>query len=182
MEVEESGSKRWPPRGKLLRLITDRSRPSEHLESDRDCGGLLSSTRNTERSRGACKGGGGLGVATGFTSGMQDEGFTSMVGCSKTCGRSLEIGKEIDGWNEAGDPGRSGGCTSKVLEGGFSCMGCWCIVVCSRIGVWSNEACKGGACGMVSEVFSCKLASESGGGAVRSKVVAAQSQWVDRDP
>ena len=45
---------------------------------------------------------------------------------------------------------------------GFACMGV--------LGV-------GGAVG-----FSCKLESDNGGGVVRSRVNAAQSQWVDREP
>ena len=171
LEEEESGSNRWPPRGKLYCLIADRSRPSEHRESKRDCGGLLSSTINMERSLLACKGRGGLGLTTGYSSGMQDARFTSTVGCIITWGRSHGVDKGVVVCNGAVDPGRSGGCSSWVLEDGFSCMGVWCGVAC--IGVSGCVA---------SEVFSCKLESDNAGGAVRSKVVAAQSQWVDREP
>ena len=164
-EEDESGSKRCPPRGKLRRRIADRSRPSEQRGSKRDmvhCDrGLLSSTVNPERS---------LGVDRGmdFTSGMQDERLTCMGGCITTLGRSLGVDKGRVAGNGTVDP-----CVSCVLGGGFSCIEVWESV---------GFACKGAGGVVGSMDLSCMLDNDSGEGAIRSSVDAAQSQWVEREP
>ena len=171
-EEDESGSSRCPPRGKLCCLIADRFRPSEQRGSKRDIvrcgGGLLSSTINWDRSLGvddgfvACKGIVGPGVSNGFSSGMLDEGFACIGGFIITLDRSLGVDGGFVACKGAVDPGVSSGFSSRVLEDGFACIGVW------------------GGVGSVG--FSCMLESDSGEGAVRSSVDAAQSQWVDRAP
>ena len=79
-EEDETGSKRWPPRGKLWRRIAERSRPSEQRCPPVD-GGLKSSTKNRERS-----------LVMDFTSGMHDDRFTCRGGGVTSVGRSLEGG------------------------------------------------------------------------------------------
>ena len=79
-EEDETGSKRWPPRGKLWRRIAERSRPSEQRCPPVD-GGLKSSTKNRERS-----------LVMDFTSGMHDDRFTCRGGGVTSAGRSLEGG------------------------------------------------------------------------------------------
>ena len=104
---------------------------------------------------------------------MQDDRFTCMEGFIINLGRSDGVDKGVVVYNGAGGPGRSSGCSSWVLEDGFS-----------RMEVWGGMgfACTGVSGGQVSEVFSCILESDSGEGVVRSNVDAAQSQWADRAP
>lgn len=54
--VGKIGSGPRPPRGKLVPEMKDKSRPSEHGCVGRDIGGLLSFTKNRERSRGVLSG------------------------------------------------------------------------------------------------------------------------------
>ena len=121
----------------------------------------------------ACKGIVGPGLSTGFSSGMQDDRFTYMGGFIIDLGRSHGVDNGVVVCDGTVDPGRSSGCASRVLEDGFSCIGVWGGIGFACIGVWD---------GVVSVEFSCILESDNGEGAVRSKVDAFQSQWVDREP
>ena len=67
------GSRRCPPLVKLMLEMKDKSRPSEQVE--RDNGGLLSSTKNWERSRGGRAGLVFPGVTGIVLSGMHEERF-----------------------------------------------------------------------------------------------------------
>ena len=165
---DESGSNRCPPRGKLYCLITFRLRPSEHRDPKRDSGGLLSSTINWERSLAACK-----GITTGFSSGIQGDSFTCMGGFTIDLGRAHGVGEGVVAGNGTVDPGVSSGCASRGLEDGFSFIGVWGGVGFACTGVWD---------GVGSGEVSCILESDSGEGAGRSNVDAAQSQWDKRAP
>ena len=136
--------------------MTFRLRPSEHRDSKRDSGGLLSSTINWERSRAAV-----------FSSGIQDDRFTCMGGFT------IGLGEGVVAGNGTVGPGVSSGCASRGLEDGFSCIGVWGGVGFSCMGVWD---------GVGSGEVSCILESDNGEGAGRSNVDAAQSQWDDRAP
>ena len=100
----------------------------------------------------------------------------------------MGLGEGVVAGNGAVGRGVSGGCSSRWLEDDCSCMGGWggggfeddfsCMggwgggcVACTE--EWDNVGSKGG---------SCKLESDSGGGAGRSNVDAAQSQWDERLP
>ena len=75
--------------------------------------------------------------------------------------------------NGAEDPSQSVVCSSRWLEEDFSCRGGWGGGGFACTEEWDNVGSKGG---------SCKLESDSGGGAGRSNVDAAQSQWDESLP
>ena len=85
----------------------------------------------------------------------------------------MDLGEGIVVGKGAVGPGVSSGCSSRGLEDGFSCKGVWSDVGLSCMGEWDGVGSRGG---------SCILESDSGGGAGRSNVDAAQSQWDDRAP
>ena len=138
--------------------MEDKSRPSEHRGVERDIGGLLSSTKNWERSRRACRGLDFPVEADGCSSGMQEERFTTIV----AWGWSPDGDGEGVGFTGTLDSDQSIVCTSWVLGDGLACM----------------EV----RSGSVSVGASCILERESGEGAVISNEDAAQSQWADREP
>ena len=163
MEAEGAvGSIRWPPLGKLMLEMKDRSRPSEHGGVERDIGGLLSSTKNWERSRGACTGLVFPGVSGGVPSGMHEERFTRIGDCVVALGKSPVGEGECTIFPGAVVWVTSIGCASCERGDGLTCKEVWC--------------------GLSSMGTSCNLERERGEGVAMSNVCAAQSQWVDRAP
>ena len=88
-------------------------------------------------------------------------------------GLTMGLGEGVVAGNGAVGPGVSGGCSSRWLEDDFSCMGGWGGGGFTCTGEWD---------GVGSKERSCKLESDSGGGAGRSNVDAAQSQWDESLP
>ena len=92
--------------------------------------------------------------------------------------RSLEKVRRLDftsGMHDDRFTCMGGGATSvgRPLEGGCTCM---------EGGRGAGFTCKGVGGVLESGDFSCSLDSDSGEGALRSSVDAAQSQWVERAP
>ena len=88
-------------------------------------------------------------------------------------GLTSGMGEDVVAGTVAVDPCTSIGCSSRWLEDDFSCKGGWgggCVACAEE---WDNVGSRGG---------SCKLESDSGGGAGRSNVDAAQSQWDESLP
>ena len=85
----------------------------------------------------------------------------------------MDLGEGVFAGNGAVGPGVSSGCSSRWLEDDFSCIGVWSGVGFACMGEWD---------GVGSREGSCILESDNGGGAGRSNVDAAQSQWDDRLP
>ena len=176
-EGEGVESTRCPPLGKLVWEITVRSRPSEH--KGRDCGGLLSSTRNCVRSRRACRGTGSAGDAVGDTTGIKEDNCTHLGNGAVSRGGSPRDDGEDTGGAAAfgGSPkgdgegiGDAGGLDpDRSIGGAVGARG-------------DGLACKGVRGNAESVGFSCKLERDRGEGEVISNGDAAQSQCNERDP